>query len=65
MKKITLTSLLTIICISLAFSQNLEKKTNRNTGSDLKFSISTTYLTLANFGPEKTNTHHYEFHFGY
>ena len=65
MKKITLTSLLTIICISLAFSQNLEKKTNSNTGSDLKFSISTTYLTLANFGPEKTNTHHYEFHFGY
>jgi hypothetical protein len=30
-----------------------------------KFSVSTPYLTLVNFGPEKTNTHHYEFHFGY
>lgn len=33
--------------------------------ADRKFSVSTTYLTFANFGPEKTNTHHYEFHFGY
>lgn len=30
-----------------------------------KFSVSTTYLTFLNFGEEKTNTHHYEFHVGY
>lgn len=30
-----------------------------------KFSVSTTYYTFLNFGEEKTNTHHYEFHLGY
>jgi hypothetical protein len=30
-----------------------------------RFSVSTTYLTFTNFGSEKTNTHHYEFHFKY
>jgi hypothetical protein len=30
-----------------------------------KFSVSTTYLSFLNFGEEKTNTHMYEFHFGY
>ncbi len=30
-----------------------------------KFSVSTAYHTFLNFGEEKTNTHHYEFHFGY
>jgi hypothetical protein len=33
--------------------------------TDYKFSVSTTYLTFLNFGEEKTNTHHYEFHFKY
>ncbi len=30
-----------------------------------KFSVSTTYCSFINFGEEKTNTHHYEFHVGY
>lgn len=30
-----------------------------------KYSFSITYLDFANFGPEQTNTHHYEFHFKY
>lgn len=30
-----------------------------------RFSISTTYYTFLNFGSEKTNTHHYEFHVKY
>jgi hypothetical protein len=30
-----------------------------------KFSVGTAYHTFLNFGEEKTNTHHYEFHFGY
>lgn len=32
---------------------------------DFKFSINTTWLSFANFGDEKTNTHHYELHFKY
>jgi len=32
---------------------------------DRKFSVSTTYLSFLNFGDEKTNTYHYEFHFKY
>lgn len=34
-------------------------------GLDYKFSIAAPYLTFINFGEEKTNTHHYEFHFRY
>lgn len=30
-----------------------------------RFSLSTTYLSLLNFGDEKTNTHHYELQLGY
>jgi len=37
----------------------------KDTMPNTKFSVSTTYLTFANFGEEKTNTHMYEFHFGY
>lgn len=53
---------------SLAFCQNLdktEKAVNKHTHPAYKFSVSTTWLSFANFGDEKTNTHHYEFHFGY
>jgi hypothetical protein len=32
---------------------------------DYKFSVSTPWLSFANFGQEKTNTHHYELHFKY
>jgi hypothetical protein len=37
----------------------------KGTASDYKFSVSTTYLTFDNFGPEATNICMYEFHFGY
>lgn len=37
----------------------------KGTVPDYKFSVSTTYLSFLNFGEEKTNTHMYEFHFGY
>jgi hypothetical protein len=52
---------------TLAFSQNLRKTTrgtNKDTAPSHKFSLSTTYLTFANFGPEQINVHMYEFHFG-
>jgi hypothetical protein len=68
MKKITLASLIIALCISLGFSQKstqTKKGSIKDAVTNYKFSVSTTYLTFANFGPEKTNTHHYEFHFGY
>ena len=37
----------------------------RDSIPDRKFSVSTTYLSFLNFGNEKTNTYHYEFHFNY
>jgi hypothetical protein len=53
---------------TLAFSQNHTKTARvsvKDTVPNHRFSVSTTYLTFANFGSEKTNTHHYEFHFKY
>jgi len=68
MKKTTLTSLMIAMCITLAFSQN-QSQTVRDTMKDTvpayKFSVSTTWLTFDNSGPEETNVHMYEFHFGY
>jgi hypothetical protein len=32
---------------------------------DRKFSVSTSWVSFANFGDERTNTHHYELHFKY
>jgi len=54
--------------VAQAFSQNSEqslKDSHRDSISDHKFSVSTTWLSFANFGEEKTNTHHYELHFKY
>lgn len=68
MKKLISTALMIALFATLAFSQPLAKPargTKKDTDSGFKFSVSTTYLTFLNFGPEKTNTHHYEFHFGY
>jgi hypothetical protein len=68
MKKLISTTLMIAVFTALAFGQKLPK-TARNSVKDpvpdYKFSVSTTWLTFANFGSEKTNTHHYEFHFGY
>ncbi len=68
MKKRISTSLLIAMFTTLAFSQNLPKTGSvkvKDAVPYYKFSVSTTWLTFANFGPEETNTHHYEFHFGY
>ena len=68
MKKLISTTLMIAVFTTLAFSQNLPKTGSvkvKDTVPYYKFSVSTTYLTFANFGSEKTNTHHYEFHFGY
>lgn len=53
---------------SMAFCQNdsnTKNKIAREAIPSYKLSVSTTYLTFANFGSEKTNTHHIEFHLGY
>lgn len=50
------------------FSQNplqTVKSSIKDSFPDYKFTVGTTYLTFLNIGPEKTNTHHYEFHLGY
>ncbi len=63
-----LTSFLIAMFVAQAFGQNSEQSlidSHRDSVSDYKFSISTTWLSFANFGKEKTNTHHYELHFKY
>lgn len=66
-QKIT-TALFLFLLLAQAFGQDIAHPAQgfiNNTLSDNKLSVSTTWLSLANFGPEKTNTHHYEFHFKY
>lgn len=66
-KRIT-TALLFAMFLTQAFCQNSDQPTKihvKDSVPDYKFSVSTTYLTFVNFGEEKTNTHHYEFHFRY
>lgn len=41
------------------------KASQKDNVSNYKYSVSTTWLSFDNFGEEKTNTHHYEFHFKY
>jgi len=68
MKKVISTTLMIAVVTTLAFSQNHTQKvrgTVKGTVPSYKFSVSTTYLTFDNFGPEETNVHMYEFHFGY
>ena len=68
MKKFISTMVMIVVFTALTFSQNLSETgslTVKNTVPDYKFSVSTTYLTFLNFGEEETNTHHYEFLFGY
>lgn len=64
-KKITI-SFLFAMCVSQAFCQNQTTGIiSRDAVPNYKFSVSTTWLTFANFGEEETNTQHYEFHFKY
>lgn len=68
MKKLNLTIMAIAMFSTLAFSQNPDKTenaANKNKLPDYKFSVSTTWLSFANFGEEETNTHHYELHFKY
>ena len=68
MKTLVSTILAIAIFTTMALSQNpdkTEKAVNKNTKPDYKFSISTTWLSFANFGEEETNTHHYELHVKY
>lgn len=51
--------------VAQAFSQTSEqsfKNKQRDSVAEHKFSVSTPWLSFANFGEEKTNTHHYELH---
>jgi hypothetical protein len=66
-KKISITFLIAML-VTQVYCQNSEqslKGSYRDSVSDYKFSLNTTWLSFANFGEEKTNTHHYEFHFKY
>jgi hypothetical protein len=65
--KIATTALLALY-FAKAFSQNPSqspKSTSKDSIPYHKFSVSTTYLSFTNFGPEETNIHMYEFHVGY
>ncbi|HEX2969789.1 MAG TPA: hypothetical protein VHO46_11870 [Bacteroidales bacterium] len=68
MKKFISTTLIIIVITTMASGQISATKETvlvRNAASYRKYSISTPYCSFLNFGEEKTNTHHYEFHFGY
>ncbi len=62
-KSITV-ALLFALSFTSTFGQN-QTKNSSETPTEWKISVSTTYLSFVNFGEEKTNTHHYEFHVGY
>jgi len=68
MKKLISTTLTIAVFTTWAFNQNLPE-TGRSSVKDnkpaYKYSVSTTWLTFDNFGPEETNVHMVEFHFGY
>jgi hypothetical protein len=68
MKKFIPATLIIALFTTLAFGQNhseTAKDIVKDNVPDHKFSVSTTWLVFMNFGEEKTNTHHYEFHVGY
>jgi hypothetical protein len=68
MEKLISTTVMIAMFSVLAFGQNqnlISEGSVKDNNSEYKFSVSTPYLTFLNFGSEKTNTHHYEFHFGY
>jgi hypothetical protein len=68
MKKLISTALMIALFSTLAFGQNLSQKSMgsiKDIVPAYKFSVSTTYLTFTNFGPEETNIQMCEFHFGY
>jgi hypothetical protein len=68
MKKLLLIPALSILTLAFAYCQ-AQTQAIKLTADDSfirkEYSISTTYLSLTNFGEEKTNTHHYEIHIGH
>ena len=65
MKTLVSTILAIALIATMSFAQNKTKDSELNSASNFKFSVGTTYLILANFSEEVTNTHHYEFHLKY
>lgn len=66
--RIVTTAILLFSVVLQLYSQNsasLPKHVSVDSVVENRFSVSTTWLSFANFGAEKTNTHHYEFHFKY
>ena len=62
--KTQLSILIFLIGIHQSFSQ-VNEKTQSLSSFPNDFRVSTTWLSFANFGEEKTNTQHYEFHLKY
>lgn len=58
------TAALFMVCFTHANSQE-ERNPAGEPSPKPGFSLTTTYLTFLNWGDEKTNTHHYEFHLRY
>jgi hypothetical protein len=68
MKKLISTTFMITVVAAIVISQEpsaIRRSTERDLVPSYKFSVNTTWLTFLNFGDEKTNTHHYEFHIGY
>jgi len=65
MKTLISTIMAIALFTNMSFGQNKMKDSDSDKLRNYKFSVSTTYLTFANFGAEETNTHHYEFHLKY
>jgi hypothetical protein len=64
MRRLLLVLAMSAAVVANAFSQT-KKSSAEDSGSNYKYSVSTTYLTFLNFEDENTNLHHYEFHVGY
>jgi len=67
-RKLFFATLVLAVFTSPSFSQSPSQKAQNNVKEKVsfyKFSVNTTWYTFLNFGNEETNTHHYEFHFGY
>ena len=68
MKRLISTTVMIAMFTSVAFSQTITNQSRvktKETAPLYKFSVSTSFLTFANFEPEEKNLHMYEFHVGY
>jgi len=68
MKKLLSILVFSVVVVAFAYCQNQNPNNWNSEEFQVKscnLSVSTTYLSLVNFGEEKTNTHHYEIHIGH